>query len=81
MVYAEFSMGLKFFYPNGNFFPTHELYFWIFPNSLKSKEIGIFEVPLILYFVELWAEFLGHSKLVGERGQEKIIHIYVTILC
>ena len=38
------------------------MHFQIFPNSRKSLEIGIYEVPLIPYFVS------RHSMFVEERG-------------
>ena len=92
LVGPEFPMDLKsFFFPMENIFFPNSLYFWIFPNSLKSKEIGIFEVALIPYFLKLWRESFRHSMFVGERGHNlwlncqfsrKInVHIYITILC
>ena len=45
-------MSLKFFFPNS-------LYFWIFPNSLKSRENGIFEVYWFYILLSCEKSFSG----------------------
>ena len=71
-----------------NIFFPNLLYFWFFYNSLKSRETGIFEVPLISFFAKLWGESLGHSVLVGKRAwlkcqfsRKRNVHTFITILC
>ena len=79
--------GFNFFFAMKNIISPVLCTSSFFPN----REIGIFEVPLISYFIKLWRDSLGHSMLVGERGTQFLIklpvfkkrnvHIYVTILC
>ena len=72
----SFSGVLGFF---GDFFGL----FWDF------QEIGIFQIPLISYFVKFWGE--SFSMFAGKRGhnfwlncqfsRKRNVHIYITILC
>ena len=59
-----------------NVFPN-SLYFWFFPNLLKSMEIGILEVPSISYFGKLWEESFRHSMLVGVKVTQFTIKLPV----
>ena len=43
------------------------LFFQVVSNSLKSWDIGIFKVSLILYFADC-EDSLRHGMFVGERG-------------
>ena len=44
------------------------LHFQVFPNSLKSWEIGIFEALLFSYFIRFWGLSFRHSMFAEERG-------------
>ena len=63
------------------------LYSQIFPNSLQSWVIGIFEVPLVSYFVRLKGYYFKQSMFVWETKRSNLrfsrrrnTHIYKTIL-
>ena len=67
------------------------LHFQIFPNSLKSWEIGIFEVPSISFYWIVRIVFQAQYVCRGERGPNLwlnchfsgkfLFHISKTILC
>ena len=44
-----------------------KLYFLFIPNSLKSKEIGVFEVPLVLYILLDYEDSLSGKLYLLER--------------
>ena len=79
------------FFPMENNFSRNLFYFWIFPISLKSREIRIFQVPSVSCFGELWGESFRHSMFVGKMRTQVMIklpvfirknaHNYITILC
>ena len=52
-------------------FEKPRLHFQIFPNSLKSLKIGIFEVPLPSYFVKWWEQ--SFSTTCGVREEKPIL--------
>ena len=49
-------------------------HFHFFPNSLRSREIGTFEVPLISYFVRLWGWSFMHRTFVEKRKEDPIFN-------
>ena len=56
-----------------------KLYFQVFPNSLNSWEMGIFEVPLLSYFFILWGLSFKQGICDGQGNQQSFCYNSVVV--